>query len=79
MLFIFGAAITALLAMDVEKLGERGEFYILMLVSTIGMNFMVSSVDLIMLYLAIETTSIPLYILAGFFKVDDKSTEGGSS
>ncbi|MFC1997543.1 NADH-quinone oxidoreductase subunit N [Chloroflexota bacterium] len=77
MLFIFGAAITALFAMDVEELGRRGEFYILMLVSTIGMCLMVSSADLIMLYLAIETTSIPLYILAGFFKTDDKSTEAG--
>jgi len=77
MIFIFGAAITALFAMDVEELGNRGEFYILMLVSTIGMGLMVASADLIMLYLAIETTSIPLYILAGFFKKDDKSTEAG--
>ncbi|NIU14154.1 MAG: NADH-quinone oxidoreductase subunit N, partial [candidate division Zixibacteria bacterium] len=30
-----------------------------------------------MLYLAIETTSIPLYVLAGFFKRDDQSTESG--
>lgn len=77
MLFIFGAAITALFAMDVEELGKRGEFYILMLVSTIGMSLMAASADLIMLYLAIETTSIPMYILAGFFKKDDKSTEAG--
>ncbi len=77
MVFIFGAAITALLAMDSPKLGTRGEFYILMLVSTIGMNFMASADDLIMLYLAIETTSIPLYILAGFFRRDQKSVEAG--
>ena len=38
---------------------------------------MVSPADLIMLYLAIETTSIPLYILAGFFIRDQKSTEAG--
>jgi NADH-quinone oxidoreductase subunit N len=30
-----------------------------------------------MLYLAIETTSIPLYVLAGFLRTDDKSTEAG--
>ena len=65
-IFIFGAAITALFAMDVDELSKRGEFYILMLVSTLGMCLMVASSDLIMLYLAIETTSIPLYILAGF-------------
>ena len=77
MLFIFGAAITALLAMDVDGLGNRGEFYVLLLVSTIGMSLMATSADLIMLYLAIETTSIPMYVLAGFFKRDDKSTEAG--
>ncbi len=77
MLFIFGVGITALFAMDVKGLSERGEFYLLLLVSTIGMNLMATSADLIMLYLAIETTSIPMYILAGFFKSDDKSTEAG--
>ncbi|MGD2155437.1 MAG: NADH-quinone oxidoreductase subunit N [Anaerolineales bacterium] len=77
MLFLFGAAITSLFAMEIKELGERGEFYLLMLVSTIGMSLMASSADLIMLYLAIETTSIPLYLLAGFFKYDAKSTEAG--
>lgn len=77
MIFIFGAGITALLAMDYKELGGRGEFYILMIVSTIGMSFMASAADLVMLYLAIETVSIPLYILAGFFTRDQKSTEAG--
>lgn len=77
MLFIFGAAVTSLFAMEMKALGRRGEFYLLLLVSTIGMNLMASASDLIMLYLAIETTSIPLYILAGFFKTDSKSTEAG--
>lgn len=77
MVFIFGAAITSLFAIDTPKLGTRGEFYVLLLVSTIGMNLMSSADDLIMLYLAIETTSIPLYILAGFFRRDKKSTEAG--
>jgi NADH-quinone oxidoreductase subunit N len=77
MLFIFGAGITALLAMDFKELGNRGEFYLLMIASTIGMAFMASATDLIMLYLAIETVSIPLYILAGFFILDKKSTESG--
>jgi NADH-quinone oxidoreductase subunit N len=77
MLFLFGAGITILLAMDTENLGNRGEFYLLLLASTLGMNFMVSAADLIFLYLAIETTSIPLYILAGFMTKDSKSTEAG--
>jgi NADH-quinone oxidoreductase subunit N len=77
MLFIFGAGITALLLMDHEKVGQRGEAYVLLLASTIGMCLMASSADLIMLYLAIETTSIPLYVLAGFMLSDDRSTESG--
>ncbi|NMC14859.1 MAG: NADH-quinone oxidoreductase subunit N [Chloroflexi bacterium] len=77
MLFLFSAAITAMFAMGMEKIGKRGEFYLLMLASTIGMCLMASAADLIMLYLAIETTSIPLYILAGFITQDEKSTEAG--
>lgn len=77
MLFIFGAGITALFAMDFAELGSKGEFYILMIASTIGMTFMASAADLVMLYLAIESTSIPLYIMAGFLIRDDKSTEAG--
>ena len=77
MLFIFGAMLTTLFMMDSENLGSRGESYILLLVATIGMNLMASASDLIMLYLAIETTSIPMYILAGFLRDDKKSTEAG--
>jgi NADH-quinone oxidoreductase subunit N len=77
MMFIFAAAITALFSSDLARLGKRGEYYLLMLASTLGMNLMASAADLIMLYLAIETTSIPLYILAGFLTKDDKSTESG--
>lgn len=77
MVFLFGAAITSLFAMDAPNLGKRGEFYLLLLVSTIGMCLMASAGDLVMLYLAIETTSIPLYVLAGFVVNDDKSTEAG--
>ncbi len=77
LLFIFGAAITSLFAMEIKQVGNRGEFYLLLLVATIGMSFMAISADMIMLFLAIETTSIPLYILAGFLKTDNKSTESG--
>jgi NADH-quinone oxidoreductase subunit N len=77
MLFMFAGAATALLLMDNEKVGHRGEAYLLLLASLLGMNLMAASADLVMLYLAIETTSIPLYVLAGFMLADDKSTEAG--
>lgn len=77
MLFMFAGAVTALLMMDHERLGARGEAYLMLLASLIGMNLMAVSSDLIMLFLAIETASIPLYVLAGFMVGDDKSTEAG--
>ena len=77
MIFIFGAAITALFMMDVEKVGKRAEAYLLLIAATIGMNLMAASADLVMLYLAIESTSIPMYVLAGFMLDDKKSTEAG--
>jgi NADH-quinone oxidoreductase subunit N len=77
MVFCFGGMITALLVKDQDKLGREGEFYLLMVTSILGMTLMASASDLILLFLAIETTSIPLYILAGFFKRNEASTEAG--
>ena len=77
MFFLFAAAVTALFFMDTDVLNQRAEAYLLLLAAAIGMCLMASSADLVMLYLAIETTSIPLYILAGFLTGDEKSTESG--
>ncbi len=77
LLFMFAGAATALLLMDHETAGRRGEAYLLLLASLLGMNLMAVSSDLVMLYLAIETASIPLYILAGFLLADERSTEAG--
>ena len=77
LIFLLGAGLTALFAVESESLRERGEFFLLLLVSTLGMSLMASSSDLIMLYLAIETTSIPLYVMAGFIVRDQKSVEAG--
>ncbi|NIS80690.1 MAG: NADH-quinone oxidoreductase subunit NuoN [Anaerolineales bacterium] len=75
--FLFAAAVTSLLSLNVQSVSGRGEYFALLIVSTLGMNLMASAADLIMLFLAIESTSIPLYILAGFIKSDEKSTESG--
>ena len=77
LIFIFGGVITALLMKDNEEAGKHGEFYLLMVIAIMGMTLMASAADLIMLFLAIETTSIPLYILAGFLRRDTKSIEAG--
>jgi NADH-quinone oxidoreductase subunit N len=45
---------------------ERSEFYILMMFSISGMMLMAMAADLIVVFLALELLSIPLYVLAGF-------------
>jgi len=77
LIFLMAAGLTALFMIDHGPEGQHGEFYGLLLIATLGMNLMASSADLIMLYLAIETTSLPLYILAGSMVRDPRSTEAG--
>ena len=77
MLFIFSGMIVSLLSVDSPGVGSKGEYYALVVGAVIGMNFMASAADLIMVYLAVETTSISLYLLAGFLRDDDKSAESG--
>jgi NADH-quinone oxidoreductase subunit N len=45
---------------------ERGEYYALLLFTLSGMLLMATAGDLIVIFLALELLSIPLYILAGF-------------
>ena len=53
----------------------KAEYYFLLLVILLGMFLMVSSVNLLMIYLAIELVSIPSYILAGISKNNKSSNE----
>jgi len=45
---------------------ERGEYYSLIMFATSGMILMTYANDLILIFLALEFLSIPLYVLAGF-------------
>jgi NADH-quinone oxidoreductase subunit N len=56
---------------------ERGEYYFLVLVSTTGAMLMAASRDLLMLFLSLETLSIPLYVLAAFARPRARSQEAG--
>lgn len=56
---------------------HRGEFYGLILLSTVGMMFLAASNELISLYIGLELTTIPLFVLAAFFKDDRLSVEAG--
>jgi NADH-quinone oxidoreductase subunit N len=54
---------------------NHGEYYALLLSSVTGMLFLTSATDLMMLFLALELTSIPLYVLAGFRRDSLRSNE----
>jgi NADH-quinone oxidoreductase subunit N len=57
--------------MDIEK----GEYYTLLLFSIAGMVLMSMANDLIVVFLALELLSIPLYVLAGFARPQLASEE----
>jgi NADH-quinone oxidoreductase subunit N len=77
LMFLFAGAVTALISIDSPVVGRQGEYYVVLVTAVLGMNLMAMSADLIMLYLAIETSSIALYALAGFLREDAKSAESG--
>ncbi len=56
---------------------DRGEYYALVLSSCLGAMVMAASADLIVLFLGLETLSIPLYVLAAFRRGDIRSQEAG--
>jgi NADH-quinone oxidoreductase subunit N len=77
--FVIAAYITLLLSIDYINEGDyyKGEFYFLLLVSTFGMSIMASARDLITLFVALETISIPTFVLAAYRKHDRRSNEAG--
>ncbi len=54
---------------------QRGEYYILLMFSISGMMLMTMAADLIVIFLALELLSIPLYVLAGFARPRTDSEE----
>jgi NADH-quinone oxidoreductase subunit N len=74
---LIAGALTALMAVDVRGLGRKGEFYLIVIVSSLGACLISGAADLIMVFLGLETVTIPLYILAGFRRDDSKSAESG--
>ncbi len=53
----------------------QGEYYFLLLTAFIGMLIMPSARDLILLFVAVETVSIPAFVMAGMRKRDLYSSE----
>ena len=68
-ILVLGSGLVAvILAFDyLTRLGiQRGEYYVLLMFSVSGIMLMSMAADLIVIFLALELLSIPLYVLAGF-------------
>jgi NADH-quinone oxidoreductase subunit N len=74
--------LTGLLAIAVghdylDRMGiERGEYYPLLLFTVSGMMLMSLAGDLIVVFVALELLSLPLYVLTGFARPKPESEEG---
>jgi NADH-quinone oxidoreductase subunit N len=75
--FLAAAYVSMLLSVDYIGDGDyyQGEFYVLLLTSLLGMMVMAGARDLITIFVALETISIPTFVLAGWRKHDPKSNE----
>lgn len=79
LIVLTAAIITCFLSIDyLKRTGiDQGEFYSLLLFSTAGIMFMGSANDLIVIFIALELLSIPLYVMAAMRRNSQKSEESG--
>jgi len=55
----------------------RGEYYVLVIMSAIGMMFMASANDLLSLFVTVEFSTLGFYVLVGYLREDPASNEAG--
>src|SRR5262249_16547440 len=75
--FLIACAITVLMStryLAVEG-ASPGEYYFLILCATLGMMVMAGGIDLISIFIGLETMAVSFYILAGFIKPSQRSNE----
>lgn len=79
LLLILGGLLSIAVSYDyLQRMNlARGEYYVLMMFSISGMMLMTSAADLIVVFLALELLSIPLYVLAAFARPEPRSEEAG--
>jgi NADH-quinone oxidoreductase subunit N len=78
MFLLIGYVVVLMSQNELEEGGYyQGEFYLMLLVSVLGMVMMASSRDLVSVFVALELLSIPAYMMAAWRKRDAKSNEAG--
>src|SRR5437763_2359859 len=76
-LFLAATALVILLSvkfLDIER-EQEGEYYALLLFACVGMMLMASGIDLIVLFLGLETMALSFYVLTGFLRREKRSNE----
>ena len=78
-IFLLAGYVVVLLSTNYVEEGDyyQGEYYFLLLSSLLGMLVMSSARDFISMFVALETLSIPAYMLAAWRKRDQRSNEAG--
>ena len=76
---LVAGVLTVLISVDYLKRAgiEQGEYYTLLLLSITGIMLMGAANDLIVIFIALELLSIPLYVMAAMRLNDLKSEESG--
>src|SRR3954447_19770744 len=67
--------VTGLLSIESNFTDHVGEYFCLLLLATVGMMFLVSSENLLMIFVSLELLSLSLYVLTAFNKQNIKSAE----
>ncbi|HEX2165812.1 MAG TPA: NADH-quinone oxidoreductase subunit N [Longimicrobiales bacterium] len=76
--FLLAAAMFVLIStryIDEERL-RLGELYVLILFATVGMMVFAGARDLMVMFIALELMSLPIYVLTGINRRDRRSAEG---
>src|SRR5271157_3701495 len=60
--------------LEIEE-ADLGEYYALLLFAAVGMMFMVSGIDLVVLFIALELMALCEYVLTGFLRGSRRSNE----
>jgi len=75
--FLLAAAITVLMSIRYLAIegASPGEYYFLILCAALGMMVMAGGIDLVTIFIGLETMAVSFYILAGFIKPSQRSNE----
>ncbi len=78
-IFLVSTILVVLISMNYLGRTDRrqGEYYLLILLATLGMMLMASGNELIVVFLGLELMSLSLYVLAGYFQRSMASSEAG--